>query len=269
MISKLKKIDSSFIKNPFKIIDVLLTRMGNRKQCYVCKKKFHRFSKFEIYNQDVQQYIQKFDIIGSNGENHGCVFCHSNDRLRHLFMYFDAVKFWEKIPDSKILHFAPENNLVTAVKRFNPAEYILADFYPADATIRKIDITGIPFDNSTFDLLICNHVLEHIVDYKKALDELFRVLKPGGIAILQTPYSTVLKRNFEDENINNEGLRLSFYAQKDHVRIFGHEQFLNDLAKTGFDLNIIKNNDCFSSDETSRYGVNENEDLIMVIKPVN
>jgi len=101
------------------------------------------------------------------------------------------------------------------------------------------------------------------------LDELFRVLKPGGIAILQTPYSTVLKSNFEDENINNEALRLSFYAQKDHVRIFGHEQFLTDLAKTGFDLNIIKHNDCFSSDETSRYGVNEKEDLIMVIKPVN
>jgi SAM-dependent methyltransferase len=221
-----------------------------------------------IYDQDVQQYIRKFDIIGSNGENYGCAYCHSNDRLRHLFMYFDAVKFWEKIPGSSILHFAPEKNLVTAIKNFNPAEYILADYYPADDTIRKIDITSIPFEGSAFGLLICCHVLEHIVNYKKALDEIFRVLKPGGTAILQTPYSTVLKRNFEDENINNEELRLSFYAQKDHVRIFGQEQFLMDLAKAGFDLNIIKNNDCFSPEETFRYGVNEKEDLIMVSKPV-
>jgi 2-polyprenyl-3-methyl-5-hydroxy-6-metoxy-1,4-benzoquinol methylase len=184
-------------------------------------------------------------------------------------MYFDATGFWEKIPNSRILHFAPEDNLVTAIKKYNPTEHILADFYPVNDTIRKIDITSIPFDSSTFDIVICNHVLEHIVDYKKALTELYRVLKPGGIAILQTPYSTVLAENFEDENINTEALRLSFYAQEDHVRIFGEKQFLNELVKTGFELHTVKHSDYFRSAETTRYGVNEKEDLIRVIKPLS
>jgi SAM-dependent methyltransferase len=269
MLSKLKKIDRSFFINPSKIINVLLARMGNGKQCYVCKKEFHSFLKFDIYHNESQKCFERYHIIGSSGENYGCTFCHSNDRLRHLFMYFDATGFWEKIPNSRILHFAPEDNLVTAIKKYNPTEHILADFYPVNDTIRKIDITSIPFDSSTFDIVICNHVLEHIVDYKKALTELYRVLKPGGIAILQTPYSTVLAENFEDENINTEALRLSFYAQEDHVRIFGEKQFLNELVKTGFELHTVKHSDYFRSAETTRYGVNEKEDLIRVIKPLS
>ena len=267
MFGKLKKLDRSLFTNPSKIADIFLTRIGNRKECYVCKKRFQRFTKFDVYNKGIQKYIEKLEITGSTSEDYGCVHCHSNDRLRHLYMYFDKLGLWSVIPGSRILHFAPEANLRAAITKLNPIEYILADFYPLDERIRKIDITAIPFEDSTFDLLICNHVLEHVKDYVKALDEIFRILKPGGTGILQTPYSRLLKRNFEDENINTDELRLYFYAQKDHVRIFGEEQFLAGLKNAGFELNILKNNDIFSPEETFRFGVNEKEDLIMVRKP--
>ena len=99
------------------------------------------------------------------------------------------------------------------------------------------------------------------------MKELFRVLKPNGIAILQTPYSTVLSKNFEDENINTDEARFFFYGEKDHFRIFSEKHLLSDLKKVGFHLRTVKNKDFFENEVSHYFGVNSNEDLIQVIKP--
>jgi len=86
----------------------------------------------------------------------------------------------------KVLHIAPEKNLQKVLKTFSKIKYISGGLNPLVAN-RKIDITNINFGNDHFDFIICNHVLEHIHGDRKAMSELFRVLKPGGEAILHSP----------------------------------------------------------------------------------
>ena len=181
-------------------------------------------------------------------------------------MFFDKLSFWEKIKDGKILHFAPEKHLKYKISQQAPLEYIKADLFPKEQDTQIIDATAIPFNDNMFDILIANHILEHIPDYKKALSEFYRVLKPGGIAILQTPYSRVLMNNFEDEGIDSEELRLFFHGQEDHLRTFGEIEFLKSLEEAGFNLAIKKHEDCFDPNDAYYYGVPMKEDLIMVEK---
>ena len=112
-----------------------------------------------------------------------------------------------------------------------------------------------------------NHILGHIPDYYRALSEFYRVLKPGNAAILQTPYSKILKNNFEDENLDTDELRLVFYGEKEHVRIFGEYQFLKSIENAGFNLQIKKHKEFYDGHVAHIYGVNEKEDLILVMKP--
>lgn len=211
-------------------------------------------------------FMEALNMVGSDPKNFKCMYCGASDRERHLFMYFKKLELWNRIPSFSILHFAPERNLSERIKSLNPVEYIKADLFPKDETIQKVDATDIPFEVGKFDLIICNHVLEHIPDYRKALQEIYRVLKAGGVAILQTPYSKLLMKNFEDESINSPELQLFFYGQRNHVRVFGEQQFFSDLESVGFELNIISNDVYFTEEECFYYGVNKMEDLIMVRK---
>jgi SAM-dependent methyltransferase len=181
-------------------------------------------------------------------------------------MFFDKLALWEPMKNGKILHFAPEVHLAKKISKQAPLEYIKADLYPSHQDIRVIDATAIPYSNDTFDFLIANHTLEHISDYRKALSEFYRVLKTNGIAVLQTPYSRLLKNNLEDEGIDSDSLRLFFHGQEDHVITFGEHQFFKSLEKTGFRLLIKRHEDCFDASTANYYGVPINEDLIMVTK---
>ena len=171
-----------------------------------------------------------------------------------------------KIENLKILHFAPELQISEKIRSLNPKEYTMADLFPIDEKYKKIDVTQIPFENESIDIIICNHVLEHVIEYEKALSEIYRVLSINGIAILQTPYSTLIEKNFEENKINTDELRLFFYAQEDHVRMFSEKQFFQDLGKAGFKLKIIKHSDLFNHRDADYFGVNKKEDLIQVIK---
>ena len=211
---------------------------GNKRQCYVCEKTFYKFTKFRGGSKNQSQFRIKLVIVGSDVDNYGRMYCGSNDRERHLFMFFDKLMLWQHMKDARILHFAPEKHLRLKISQLRPLEYVMADLYPKDRDIKKIDATAIPFSNDMFDFVIANHILEHIPDYHKALSEFYRILKPGGIAILQTPYSRILKNNFEDEGIDSDELRLIFHGQEGHVRTFGEHQFLKSLEEAGFILRI-------------------------------
>lgn len=268
MKTLIKKLFRFFIKRPYRKIEFLINRMGNRKKCYVCKQTFNHFTKFKAGNKNIiSLWHKKLNGVGSDIKNFGCINCGSSDRERHLFMYFDKVDFWSKIKDAEIIHFAPERNLSKKIQQCLPLKYIKADLNPSDNSIQKIDLTNIPFKEESFNILICNHVLEHILEYMKALKEIYRVLKKDGIAILQTPYSKLLQKNFEDRGINTDELRLLYYGQEDHVRYFSENQFFESLTDTGFRLLILKHNDMFESNLAKYYGVNEKEDFIRVMKP--
>jgi SAM-dependent methyltransferase len=254
------------IRNIVKIIKVTpdfhtSNRINKIKQCYICGEQFEKFYRYHI-NKDSDNLLSHFQTVGSDTENFGCYYCDCNDRERHLFMFFDRLSIWDKFRNARILHFAPEKHLSEKIKQHLPLEYIKCDLYPKKDW-REIDITKIDFNDSYFDILICNHVIEHVPDHLLALKEITRVLKKDGIAIIQTPYSELLYNHFEDPNINTDELRLLFYGQEDHVRIVSKRQFIDELNKY-FIVKIVKNQDLFSDQDCFKYGVNKNEDLIMV-----
>lgn len=244
-------------------------RFGSNKECYICNTTFNHFTKFRGGSKKLSEYSRMLNMIGSDVDNFGCMYCGSIDRERHLYMFFDKLNMWEKIKGAKILHFAPEKNLRTKIIEQSPLEYIGADLYPRTEDVKKIDATKVPFADEVFNFVIANHILEHIPDYTKALSEFYRVLKPGGYAILQTPYSKILKNNFEDENLNTDELRLFFHGLEDHVRTFGEYQFLKSIEGVGFNLQVKKHEEFFDDQMAYIHGVNKEEDLILAMKPID
>ena len=258
------------VKRLFIFIGTIINKSGKRKECNVCGKTQNNFLPYRP-NYKLDAYNKILDWVGSDVKNIACVHCRSHDRERHLFMYFDALNLWSEFSNKKILHFAPEAHLSKKIKEIEPSLYVQGDFKPdhlfeGNSEILNIDATDIKYNDEYFDFLICNHVLEHIVDYKKAFSEIYRVLKKNGIAILQTPYSRTLSKNFEDPGIQTNLQREVLYGQHDHVRVFSEKQFFNDLNEAGFTLNIQKHDSLFDGNTSFRHGVNKLEDLVLVKK---
>jgi len=208
--------------------------------------------------------------VGSDVENFRCPFCLSNDRERHLFLYFDRLDLWSAFKDARIIHFAPERNLSVKIMSCQPRKYVKADLFPADllrdrVDIERIDVTHINYPNASFDFCICNHVLEHVEDAERALREINRVLRPGGRAVLQTPFSALLHKTIEDPGIMTPHLRLAIYGQDDHARLFGRD-FLTTIEKAGLCLQLCPHTKVATLEEAATFGMNPAEDLILVEK---
>lgn len=163
-----------------------------------------------------------------------CPRCHSYERHRALWLYFmnKTTIFTRKM---KILHFAPEPCFQKQFKKMNNLEYISADLFSSVAMI-KMDITNIIYPDNMFDCVLCSHVLEHIEDDMKAIRELFRVLKPGGWAILQVPINNT-EKTYEDPSIKTPEERLKYFGQEDHVRNYGLD-YKERLIKAGFAVTL-------------------------------
>ena len=171
------------VKHPCEWIQWKYEVSGKKHKCYICGQTFRRFRPFR--NAMRSTFLNKLRMVGSDISKHECPVCHCNDRERHLAMYFDKLELWNKITNGDILHFAPEKSISNLIKKKHPSSYVKADLFPGEPDIIRVDATKIPFDDNKFDVVICNHVLEHVLDDDKALSEIFRVLKPNGIAILQ------------------------------------------------------------------------------------
>ncbi len=244
-----------------------LNKLGRDKKCNICKNTFYQFSKYDGGKEKhVSAFVKKLAMIDSDFDNFYCMYCDSFDRERHLFLFFDALKMWELFKEAEVIHFAPEKNLSEKIRTISPKKYITADLDVYEDNMEKIDITKIPYAENTFDILLCNHVLEHVPDYTSAITELYRIIKPGGTAIIQIPYSEVLNKHFEETSFTKEDERKFFFGQEDHVRIFSKKHFLKDLQNAGFKLNIIKSTDIFRKDIAQRFGFNQKEDLIRMTK---
>jgi SAM-dependent methyltransferase len=210
-------------------------------------------------------FVRELQIIGSDVVNFSCPSCWSYDRERHLVMYFDALSLWARFQGATVLHFAPEKHLTQRIQEQGPRNYIRADLSPKSPDLTPVDVTQIPYPDGSFDFLICNHVLEHVPDDRRALSEIYRVLRPGGHAVLQTPFSPLLRGSFEDPGIDTDELRNYCYAQEDHVRLYGQDLFTR-IEAAGFTLAVRQHREFFSEGDSAYYGVNPREDLILVRK---
>ncbi len=134
----------------------------------------------------------------------------------------------------KVLHFAPEQEFYKRFKKQTNIDYTTTDLFSPLADI-KADICNLPFEDNTYDILFCNHVLEHIPDDTKAMQELYRVLKPGGMGIFQIPQDLSRTTTFSDNTIIDQKERAKIFGQYDHVRVYGRDYF-DKLRSIGFNV---------------------------------
>ena len=158
----------------------------------------------------------------------------------------------------RILHFAPEPIFHKLFSSFKDIDYWPVDLNPKMRGVRKaVDITNIPFDDNSFDLIMCTHVLEHIPDDKKAMSELYRVLKPQtGIAFLNVPVFNI-PVTFENPEYNTPELRLKYFGQEDHVRKYGKD-YIDRLRAIGF---IVENFKDLDEKDLKRYSISKNDKM--------
>jgi predicted SAM-dependent methyltransferase len=132
----------------------------------------------------------------------------------------------------RVLHFAPEQEFYKRFKKLTSIDYTTTDLLSPLADV-KADICKLPFSDNTYDVILCNHVLEHIPDDTKAMQELYRVLKPGGMGIFQIPQDLSRATTFADDSITDQKQRAKIFGQYDHVRVYGRDYF-DKLRSIGF-----------------------------------
>ena len=186
----------------------------------------------------------------------------SLERHRLFWLYLtNETEFFTK--NLKVLHFAPEQAFYKRFKKMKNLEYTTTDLNSPIATV-KADICDLPFEDNAYDFIICNHVLEHIPDDTKAMQELYRVLAPGGTAILQVPYEADRTTTFEDDTITNPKERAKIFGQYDHVRVYGMDYF-DKLAEIGFKVEALNYSAKLSEEEINKYRLAKGE-LLPVCK---
>ena len=160
----------------------------------------------------------------------------SLERHRLLWLYLkEETDFFNA--KKKVLHFAPEQAFYKRFKQMQNLDYTTTDLNSPLADVRA-DICDLPFNENTYDIIFCNHVLEHIPNDTKAMQELYRVLKPGGMAILQIPQDLNRAKTFADDSITDPKERAKVFGQYDHVRIYGRDYF-DKLRSIGFEVKEI------------------------------
>ena len=189
----------------------------------------------------------------------------SLERHRLLWLYLkNKTNFFTT--KAKVLHFAPEQAFYRRFKDLPSLEYITTDLNSPLADI-KADICNLPFDDNSYDIILCNHVLEHIPDDKLAMSELYRVMKPGGWGIFQIPQDLSREQTFEDNSITDKKERARIFGQYDHVRIYGRDYF-NKLRSIGFDVLEENYTEDLSSEEIDRYRLAKGEIIPLVRKNI-
>lgn len=189
----------------------------------------------------------------------------SLERHRLLWLYLKNETDFFTAPH-KMLHFAPEQAFYKRFRKLKNLEYTTTDLNSPLADV-KADICELPFKDNSYDVIFCNHVLEHIPDDDKAMEELYRILKPGGMAILQIPQDLNKKNTFEDNSITDAKERAKIFGQYDHVRIYGRDYF-NKLRRKGFIVKEIDYTKSLSPTEVDKYRLAKGEILPVCFKPV-
>ena len=186
----------------------------------------------------------------------------SLERHRLFWLYLKNETTFFSAP-LRVLHFAPEQAFVQKFKKQKNLTYTTTDLNSPIADV-KADICDLPFKDNSFDFIICNHVLEHIPDDTKAMQELYRVLAPAGTAVVQVPYDAKREITFEDNTITDQSERTRIFGQYDHLRVYGMDYF-KKLSSIGFDVNALDYTSGISSDDIERYRLCKGE-LLPVCK---
>lgn len=206
--------------------------------CNFCGASYKKFvARYPAPN--IAKALYTNNVIAGPGENVYCPNCLSKNRERLIKAFIEKNV---DVKNKKVLHFSPEKNLYNFLKDISDVTTvdISPGFYKnIDKKILYADATKLRFAAESFDIIIANHILEHIPDDISAMKEIYRVLKIGGIAILQVPYSETLPNTIEDPGISNPSLQAELYGQEDHVRIYALDNYMERLGGAGFIVEVV------------------------------
>ncbi len=250
----LNRLRAPFAANP----------IGGR-YCIICKHRVGRFLPYAGGWRAAPRLMVELDCIGSDLDHFACPRCGSHDRERHLFLYMSRTGLLEELEGRVVVHFAPERHLPGLMEAASPARYVKCDLFPTSADITREDLLDMSFESNSVDLFIANHVLEHVHDDRQAVAEICRVLRRGGRAILQTPFSPLLHQTWQDDGITSERARLQAFGQADHVRLYGRD-FVDRIASFGLTPEVRSHEDLLPDVDPVVLGVNSREPFFLFEK---
>ena len=234
----------------FKYFAPILLR-GNNVECPVCEKKFKRFLAYGYGEQNRPNVLCPHDFTL---ERHRLMWYY----LRNHSNFFTAESL-------KVMHVAPEQCFLGKFKKQKNLDYVTSDLESPIADMH-FDLHSIPLEDNQYDVIFCNHVMEHVDDYLQCMKELYRIMKPGGWGIMQVPVDYNRDDTYEDPTITDPKEREKHYWQYDHVRLFG-KNYPDKLREAGFLVEDFEFKKEMSKEEYERYRFQDFEILYIVRKP--
>ena len=234
---------------PFKKVAPILYK-GNKVECPVCERSF---SKFLSYGSDV-----------AHREGVLCPYDLTLERHRLMWLYLKDHSDFFTAKDLKVLHIAPEQCFHKRFKEQKNIDYLTADLVSPIADIH-FDLHQIPLEDNRFDVVFCNHVMEHVEDALQCMKELYRVMKPGSWAIMQVPQDFSRETTYEDKTITSPEEREKHFWQKDHVRLFGKD-YPQWLEKAGFTAEVFDKESKIGAENIERFRLMKSEVLYIFHK---
>ncbi len=244
-----RKLPSKFylkLKRLRKNLQYLLY-LGNKYYCPFCGRSYRKFLTFSKQRRP----------------NMACPKDYSVDRHRLLLLFLKnrTPLFKENL---KVLHFSPQKCFLEKFKTLSNLEYISSHLKSPKVSV-NMDITNIIYGDNIFDAIICIHVLEHVIEDQKAMKELFRVLKPGGWAILQCPIDPSLEKTYENVSVTSMKERKRIFGHFQHVRIYGRD-FKDRLENSGFIVKVDDYAKSLNPDIIKKYRLNTNDEIYYCTK---
>jgi SAM-dependent methyltransferase len=211
---------------------------GGAISCVLCENSVRGF---HPHGGGAEVLNRRQVVGGMKRMNDRCPVCHGADRTRMMMLYLETETDIGRRP-IRLLHVAPDFGLYLWLKRQKQVDYVGTDLdksrYRHIDNIQSADLTATPFAANSFDIIICSHVLEHVPDDAAAFSEIFRILKPGGHALLLTPYALDGRGTEEDISLNDAAEQDRRFGQWDHLRIYDRDDFLSRMRSAGFEASL-------------------------------
>ncbi len=254
------------MKRLFKLILNTIPRPVLIRLSYIARPVIAFFLKGNTYTDPIDGKSFKSFLPYGYGNQRNNVLSPSTlslERHRLLWLYLkNETDFFSA--EKKVLHFAPEQCFLKRFRKLNHKTYTTTDLESPIADV-KADICNLPFEDNSYDVILCNHVLEHIPDDTKAMQELFRVMKSGGYGIFQIPQDVSRADTFEADTITDRKERAKIFGQYDHVRVYGRDYF-NKLRAIGFQVEEVDYTVKLSDNDVERYCLAKGEIIPVVYK---
>lgn len=237
-------------------------------RCNVCQSRVARFQALDSHYIDLpRKYDSVYgpdDVETLNYRNYYCPHCGATDRDRLYCLYVHSLaKRGTRLAEQAMLDIAPSRLRMAICHLFK--EYRTCDLF-AEKVDDRVDLMKMDlYPDARWDAFICSHVLEHVPDDRRALSELFRVLKPGGWGILMVPINVRMTQIDENPAVTDVGERWRRFGQDDHVRAYDKQGFLGRVREAGFEVNEYGAK-YFGRFAFWRYGITQKSVLYVVEK---